>query len=379
MQEFETIIVGAGPAGLIAGQYLKNAIILEQRELIGRPVQCVGISVHSLKRQGIEPNLDWAKTTTYKVERIMPNGKIIGKEKEKPLGYVVEKSSFEKYLASRIKAQLILATKVIDIKKNQRYWQLTTSTGKIYQSKYVIVAEGYKSIIRRVVFPETEKYLEVESAVEYSIEFKNSINEKTVKIYLDNQIIKNGYAWIFPTSQYSANIGAGGSTENSIVLLEKFLQEKVLSSFEKYEIKIKTIGKTSHRRKFFNCFKENIFLVGDAAGLNDPIFKAGTNQAMISAKVACQCILKNKPANYKKIVGKFPFAKKEVAQAAQKFYTLENQTFNELGDILKNKSFSSVKNPFIFLRLLTKKNIRRNLLNILFFLKVWQKTKKWLW
>ena len=37
---FETIIVGAGPGGLTAGRYLKDCLILEQKEEIGKPVQC---------------------------------------------------------------------------------------------------------------------------------------------------------------------------------------------------------------------------------------------------------------------------------------------------------------------------------------------------
>jgi len=42
---FKTIIIGAGPAGLTAGTYLKDALILEKEKEIGIPVQCTeGIS-----------------------------------------------------------------------------------------------------------------------------------------------------------------------------------------------------------------------------------------------------------------------------------------------------------------------------------------------
>ncbi|MDD5433463.1 MAG: NAD(P)-binding domain-containing protein, partial [Candidatus Pacebacteria bacterium] len=235
MQRFETIIVGAGPAGLIAGKYLENAIILEQKKEIGRPVQCVGMSTQSLERQGIEPSPVWTKSTIYKVERITPNGKIIGKTKEKPLGYVVEKAGFEKHLATKIKAKLVLETKVINIKRAGECWQVITDRGEIFQSKYVIAADGFNSIIRQKIFPEVEQRINTEFAIEYSIELENPIDIKTVKIYLDNQIIKNGYAWVFPTSQYTVNIGTGGSAKNSIALLEKFMQTKILNKLENYK------------------------------------------------------------------------------------------------------------------------------------------------
>jgi len=32
---YETIIIGAGPAGLIAGRYLKDALILDKKKEIG--------------------------------------------------------------------------------------------------------------------------------------------------------------------------------------------------------------------------------------------------------------------------------------------------------------------------------------------------------
>jgi len=35
-RRYQTIIIGAGPAGLIAGQHLEDVLILEQKKEIGR-------------------------------------------------------------------------------------------------------------------------------------------------------------------------------------------------------------------------------------------------------------------------------------------------------------------------------------------------------
>ncbi len=57
MREYQTIIIGAGPAGLIAGRNLKDFLILDKKSQIGEPVQCgEGISAGALKKQQIEPN-----------------------------------------------------------------------------------------------------------------------------------------------------------------------------------------------------------------------------------------------------------------------------------------------------------------------------------
>ena len=57
---FQTIIIGAGPGGLTAGRYLKDALILEQKAEIGRPVQCAeGLVRKFLEREGIKPDASW--------------------------------------------------------------------------------------------------------------------------------------------------------------------------------------------------------------------------------------------------------------------------------------------------------------------------------
>ena len=63
---YETIIVGAGPAGLIAGKYLADSLILDKKREIGTPVQCgEGISEQALKFQGIKADPAWSSAKIY--------------------------------------------------------------------------------------------------------------------------------------------------------------------------------------------------------------------------------------------------------------------------------------------------------------------------
>ena len=113
---YQTIIIGAGPAGLIAGQYLEDALILDKKQEIGKPVQCgEGISRKALEMQRIEPNPDWISCEIHKVERIMPNGKAIGSFHQEPIGYVIDREKFEKYLARSSKAKIKLNTEVVKV------------------------------------------------------------------------------------------------------------------------------------------------------------------------------------------------------------------------------------------------------------------------
>jgi len=64
---YQVIIIGAGPAGLIAGQHLNEAVILDKKEEIGKPVQCgEGISKKALEIQGIKPDKEWISCEIYR-------------------------------------------------------------------------------------------------------------------------------------------------------------------------------------------------------------------------------------------------------------------------------------------------------------------------
>lgn len=379
MQSYQTIIIGAGPAGLTAGKHLKDAVILEQKKEIGRPIQCIGMSVKTLARQNLKPDSSWVKTDIYKVERVMPNGKVIGKFKKQPIGYIVKKSSFEKFLAKEIKCDILLGKKVIDLNFINGVWQATTDSGDTFQSKYIIAADGFDSITRKRVFPESEKFIESAFGLEYVVQFLKLIDSRVVKIYLNNEVYQNSYAWVFPTSNFTANIGVGGKNQELLPQMNRFLEKEITRDYGSYQIINENFGRTASKKMNFPFFKSNIFLVGDAAGFDDPIFKAGTNQAMISAKIACQCILENRPMDYTKIIESLPFAKLKVKKAADYLYSFSNELLNKIGDKLENRGFLDMKNPFIFFSLLRQNEFKKNFIKVLSFLKIWQKTKDWLW
>ena len=138
---FETIIIGAGPAGLIAGWHLKNALILDKKQKIGTPVICgEGIAREALERQGIKPDPSWISCAIDSVQIIMPDGKSFG-EFYNESGYVIDRTKFEKFLASKCKCKIRLNTNVIGIEKKDNIYQITTGNGEIFKSKYIIGAD----------------------------------------------------------------------------------------------------------------------------------------------------------------------------------------------------------------------------------------------
>jgi len=372
---YQTIIIGAGPAGLTAGRYLEDALILDKKKEIGRPVQCgEGISKKALEAQGIEPDPGWISCEIYQVERIMPNGKAIGRVHQKPIGYVIDREKFEEYLAGKVKPEIKLNTEVVDLEFRNHLWEVITKTGEVFRSKYIIGADGPNSIVRRKVFPENQERIEFIPAIEYLVELEGEIDTRTIKIYLDNEKYIEGYAWIFPKSNNTANIGIDGRG-NLSKKFKRFLKEIITRDYNNYKLLENRSGTIAFRNKRLRFFKNNVMLVGDAAGLIDPIFHGGMAQAMVSGGIAAQSVLKNEVDLYEEKIGLISFVNPKLVKASEILYSFENETLNELGNILEGKGFSHLKTFSGFVKVLSRPALLKNISKLLIFFSAWQRNK----
>lgn len=371
---FQTIIVGGGPGGLIAGSYLEDALIIEQKKEVGRPVQCgEGLSSLTLKEFGIDPDPSWICCNIKTIQRIMPNGKVIGRA-HKELCYILDRVGFEKFLASKCRAKIQLNTKVVNLELINNSWEVKTDKG-VFQSRYLIGADGCLSVVRRKVF---EENLETIPAIQYLVKLEKELDTSVIKIYLDNQKFKDGYAWIFPKSETTANIGIG-SKENLSEKFKKFMEEIVRKEYGSYQLLENRSGIVPSGKPLSILAKNNAFLVGEAGGLIDPFFKGGMRQAMLSGKLAAQYILNNQIDLYEKKIKSYPFVDPKVIEASKNFYSFDNRILNEIGEILENKGTSYLKTIPGIIKILSKPYLRKNLFKIYKFVLVWRKNKSYLW
>ena len=186
---FNTIIVGAGPGGLSAGRYLKDALILDQKKEIGLPVQCAeGLSKRFLDEMDISPEPEWISATIDTTQIVLPNGKEINLYFPGQ-SYVIDRKGFEKFLARMSQAEICLGQRVVDIEKRGSLWEVKTRQGKIFRSRYLIGADGPFSIVREKVFGQKIRVLPV---VEYLVELTNSLDTSKLLIYLDKDWLGTG-------------------------------------------------------------------------------------------------------------------------------------------------------------------------------------------
>jgi len=290
VESFDIIVVGAGPAGssaaLTAAKEGFSVLLLEEHPQIGIPLQCAeGLSRSTIKDY-LDIKLEW---TAVSLQGSIVRGPTNEEFKiEYPnVGWVLNRKLFDQELASlAINKGALLKTnaKVIKIEDKNVLVKENGLTKK-YSAKFLIGADGISSNVGRWLGIDTRLGLnEIEVCAEYLIE-NIKIEQNYTYLIFDNNIAPGGYAWIFPKSKDSANIGLGVSPLTAKKKAKEYLDEWVKRDFSNGIIKDKIFGGVPAKilKKFSG---KNFFLIGDAARFTDPLSGAGIANGIKSGMIA---------------------------------------------------------------------------------------------
>ena len=300
-------IIGAGPAGSYYSSIdnSDDKIIFEAKKEIGKPIACTGILTHSIndvlnmkKLKKEDPNIITSKLKKFII--IAPNGESITIKQKQP-DYIVNRTLFDQYIANLAienNTKIKLNEKVLGYKKiNKSTYKLKTSKSS-YEVNTIVAADGPNSIIAR----QNNLLINRKYARGWQIRCKYpNIEDGTTIVHLGN----GAFSWITPESDKIARVGIIGEDTNSMKKAYKILKNKSIKILEnqsgpvpyyskKFPLQQKTIVNNNHnisKNSFLNkTTKENIFYIGDAAGM----IKSTTYGGIIYGLEAGKLLAKNK-------------------------------------------------------------------------------------
>jgi len=317
--DFDAIVIGAGPAGSTAAMFLgrklgKNRVLLVDKAAFPRDKTCGDAQGRKaaaiMKELGIyEGYTELPGQKVYGITFSSPNGTTVSidvEKRDKPApGYVHKRIDFDNYMFNC--AEKDATFRVFTV--NDVIIENGVATGikgedesgheAEIRSRIVLAADGAYSILARKFGVGVNPPEHLITATRAYYRNVTGLTDR-IEIHLIKDLIP-GYFWIFPTGNNECNVGLGmiikDMNKKKINLVEaqnRVIKENPLFSgrFKDAElirgIKGWALPVASHHRK---CYGSGYLLLGDAAGLIDPLSGEGVGNAMISGRIAALTVL----------------------------------------------------------------------------------------
>ena len=302
MKNFDIVIIGAGPGGSFAAKAAAengySACILEKEELgdKGRYKACGGALAWELVEEIGYPE-EKISRVIESLELHHVDGETFSK---KGKGGVVWRSTFDKYLTDiAVDAGALLKEKepMINVEKQDGLYEISTDRDK-YTAKYVIAADGVNSLSLKLLkwppFAKDNLVLTItEERKTSTSNIDTHLGSDAVHLFFGiKNLITVGYAWLFPKAD-AITVGWGNQINLVSNSREEFKKFTALS-FVKQALKNSTLEifkphliPVGLRPKLY---EDNVFAVGDAGGIVDPISGKGIPYAMMSGQIAIESI-----------------------------------------------------------------------------------------
>jgi flavin-dependent dehydrogenase len=355
----EVLVVGAGPAGLSAALLLSkkgfSTIVLEKNEKVGSNITEYDITEGNrickiLNELDIKP-----KKKSSISEWISPNYNYILRSKIEDFYFKrgSEKDTIENLLFEKINNNLIsvfFKSKVDSIKiKDKEVVEVEVDKyiEKIkIKPKYVIVADGTDSDLRRKMKVETNKLAKFNGfGVIIESDKKDVIPHS--KIYFNQKIAPGGYIYSGSVGKETFFCIVSDDLYDNKKSLKQHLN-RILKNEIKGEFSIKNYFSGTEISGIQEAIIGNVFFIGSAALFHDPFLGYGLNYAIESSYYAAAAIENNDLEIYLKYVNKIQkkfkesfFAREIWRQADNNFFDETIKAFNE-GFITYNEEINKI-------------------------------------
>lgn len=327
-------IIGSGPSGSYLAYLLAKqgheVSLFEEHSVIGKPIQCTGLVTKALFDL-IPYSKEYMVNELKQAEITGPNSSILLDLEE----YVICRHKFDAYLANLAEnagAEIHLGHHFTDFKKTTASFK--TKEGFVQKKFDILVgADGPLSRVAKSqnIFYSREFYIGVQATM------KGEFQHDTFTANFGS-LAPGFFAWSVPESDSLSRVGLA-TKKNAREHYNKFIKSL------KGNVLDVLAGPIPHYTPKQIVGKDNIFLVGDAAGLAKATTGGGIITGMLSSKILADCIINGK--SYEKEINalkKELWIHMKIRQCLDKF---QDKDYDYLISLMNNKKVRKIlfENP----------------------------------
>lgn len=294
---YDVAIIGSGPSGASTAFHLAKAgisAVIIEKEKLPRYKTCGGGFVYR-GRKNLPFEIDEViEKEFYTVDVYMGKKMHFTTHRDKPTITMIMRDAFDHLIVKKAKefgVDILEENKLKSLVFQEDYIVLNTSKSEV-KARFVIAADGALSPTAKMAGwkEDTRKLI---PALEYEVEVSEEDFERlSNEVRFDIDAIPYGYAWNFPKKKH-LSIGVASTKRTKINLKEyykKYLDTiglKDIISESQHGFQIPIAPRTD------GFVKNNVFLIGDAAGFADPITAEGISNAILSGKLAAEALIES--------------------------------------------------------------------------------------
>ena len=301
VERFDVLVVGAGPAGSAAAIHLARggaSVLLADRARFPRDKPCGGgLTGRALRHLPC----DVSPVVEHVVDRVVLRvgyGGRFARASEAPLIAMTQRRRLDLHLAEQA------AAAGAELRDGARVTGLEPDAGGVtalvggssVRAAFVLGADGANGVVARAagLGDGISTGVALEANVDWG-DLDPAPYGSTAWVELG--VVPGGYGWVFPKGDH-ANLGVGGWQWEGPRLrahLERLASEHGVEPARLHGLRGHRLPM---RRLGAPAVRDRVLLVGDAAGLVDPLSGDGIYEAFVSARLAADAVLAGRPDVY---------------------------------------------------------------------------------